>query len=105
MRAFHDIGGLPGGLVEREEHEPVLWEKRVHALLMLLSNPEHEVMTVDELRSGIETLGEADYRRLTYYERWIASIANTLVRKGVISVDELGRKLAALEAAGGEQVP
>lgn len=101
MRGFHDLGGLSAGPVDRDEKEPALWEKRTHALLMLLSDPQQEVMSVDELRAGIETLGEAEYGRLTYYERWITSIANTLVRKGVLSVDELGRKRAEVAAREG----
>ena len=30
----------------------------------------------------------------SYYERWIASITNTLLIKGVITSDELGRRMA-----------
>jgi hypothetical protein len=55
-------------------------------------------MTVDELRRGIETLGETEYDRLSYYERWIMSITNTLLQKGVLTADELGRKLTEIEA-------
>jgi hypothetical protein len=55
-------------------------------------------MTVDELRRGIESLGAQDYDRLSYYERWMASITANLIEKGVITVDELGRKLAEIEA-------
>src|SRR5207302_958759 len=39
MRGFHDIGGQPAGPVDRTEHEPALWEKRVHALQILLTDP------------------------------------------------------------------
>jgi hypothetical protein len=98
MRGVHDIGGLPGGPVDRTEHEPALWEKRVHALLILLSEPERKLMTVDELRRGIESLGEVEYNRLAYYEKWITSITDNLLAKGVITPDELGRKLAEIEA-------
>ncbi len=98
MRGYHDIGGLPGGPIDRCEHDKALWEKRVHALLVLLSAPERSVMNVDELRRGIEALGSAEYDRLSYYERWIASIANILLQKGVLTADELGRKLAEVEA-------
>jgi hypothetical protein len=35
---------------------------------------------------------------MTYYERWMHSIAQTLIQRGVISVDELGRKMAEVEA-------
>lgn len=98
MRQHHDLGGLPGGPLDRSEHTYAPWEKRTHALLLLLAEPCRAVMTVDELRRGIEDLGEAEYERLNYYERWISSIADNLVRKGVFTVDELGRKLAEVEA-------
>lgn len=88
------MGGLPAGPVDRAEHEPALWEKRVHALMILLSEPERRLMTVDELRRGIEGLGEAEYNRMAYYDRWIASITDNLLAKGVFTPDELGRKLA-----------
>ena len=35
---------------------------------------------------------------MTYYERWMHSIAQTLIQRGVISIDELGRKMAEVEA-------
>jgi hypothetical protein len=98
MRRYHDLGGQPAGPVDRSEHQYAPWEKSVHALVILLSDPCRRVMTVDELRRGIESLGEAEYDRLTYYERWITSIANTLLQKGVFTADELGRKLAEVEA-------
>src|SRR5205814_10678123 len=94
MRQHHDMGGLPAGPLDRSEHTYAPWEKRTHALLLLLAEPCRAVMTVDELRSGIESLGGQEYDKLTYYERWIASLADNLVRKGVLTVDELGRKLA-----------
>jgi hypothetical protein len=53
-----------------------------------------DVMTVDELRRGIEAIPEADYHRLSYYQRWIRSITDNLLRKGVITEAEL---TAALE--------
>ncbi len=98
MRAHHDMGGLPAGPLDLSEHNYAPWEKRTHAMLLLLAEPGRGVMTVDELRRGIESLGAAEYDRLTYYERWIASIANNMIQKGVFTVDELGRKLAEIEA-------
>ncbi len=55
-------------------------------------------MTVDELRRNIEALGAEAYDRMTYYERWMHSIAQTLIQRGVISIDELGRKMAEIDA-------
>ena len=96
-RGVHDVGGMPGEPLDRHEHDLVFWEKRVDALLMLLVG-KHRVLTVDELRRGIEQLGESAYTELGYYDRWIASITQNLLDKGVITSDEIGRKLAETEA-------
>ena len=98
IRGYHDLGGQPAGPVDRSEHQYAPWEKRVHALLLLLSDETRHLMTVDELRRGIESLGAEEYDRLGYYERWIMSITNTLLQRGVLTADELGRKLAEIEA-------
>jgi hypothetical protein len=97
-RGYHDMGGLPAGPVERGEHDYALWEKRVDALLVLLSAKERDLVRVDELRRGIEQLGPGAYDELSYYERWIASITDVLLGKGVITSDELGRRMAEIEA-------
>jgi len=93
LRGYHDIGGLPLGDIDRGEHDYAMWEKRVDAMLVLLS--KKGVITVDELRWGIETLGADAYEKLSYYERWIASITKALLARGVITTDELGRRMAA----------
>lgn len=98
MRRHHDMGGEPAGRVEQVEHDHAPWEKRVDAIMRLLTDPERRVMTVDELRRGIEELGPGAYDELSYYQRWIASIGESLLEKGVVTVDELGRKLAEVEA-------
>lgn len=90
------MGGLPAGRVEATEHDYALWEKRVDALLVLLSAAGR--MTVDELRRNIEAIGPDAYDRMTYYERWIHSISQTLIQRGVITIDELGRKMTEVEA-------
>jgi len=95
MRGIHDMGGLQAGPVERVEHDYQLWEKRVDALMVLLSSKRR--FTVDELRKGIESLPGDAYDRLTYYERWIGSIASALVHRGTISIEELRTKLADIE--------
>ena len=96
MRSHHDMGGLPADRVEATEHDYALWEKRVDALMVLLSAAGR--MTVDELRKNIESLGPAAYDNMTYYERWMHSIGQTLIQRGVITIDELGRKMAEVEA-------
>ena len=34
---------------------------------------------------------------MTYYERWIYGVAQSLIQRGEISVDELGRKIAEVQ--------
>lgn len=97
MRQHHDMGGLPAGPVEASEHEFEPWEKRVDALMMLLSDRERNLLKVDELRRNIEAIGPDVYERLSYYERWITSIASTLLQRGAITSDELARKLTEIE--------
>lgn len=98
MRMHHDMGGLPAGAVDLGEHDYAEWERRVDALLMLLGAKERQLVRTDELRKNIETLPPDAYDRMTYYERWIASITQTLIQRGVISIEELSRKMIEIEA-------
>lgn len=89
-RAHHDMGGVPKYMcqaIDTEPHVLTEFDRQVDALRQLLS--AKGLMTVDELRRGIEELPEAEYHALTYYERWIRSIRATLLRKGVLTDDEL----------------
>jgi len=97
MRQHHDMGGLPAGPVEASEHEFEPWEKRVDALMMLLSDRERNLLKVDELRRNIEAIGPDVYERLSYYERWITSITSTLLQRGAITSEELARKLEEID--------
>ena len=96
MRQHHDMGGLPAGPVARQEHDYALWEKRVDALMVLLS--ERRLLRVDELRRNIEALAPDAYDKMSYYERWISAITHTLLQRGVLTSDELGRAMAEIEA-------
>jgi len=98
MRRHHDMGGLDAGPVEQTEHDYSPWEKRVDAIMRLLSDEKRRLMSVDELRRGIENLGPGAYDEYNYYERWISSITNILIEKGVITVDELGTKMEEAKA-------
>ena len=96
-RSHHDMGGQPAGPIERAEHDFALWEKRVDALMLLLSSKDRRLLTVDELRRNIESLGPEAYDKMSYYERWIHAITQTLIQRGVITVDELGRRIKAIQ--------
>jgi hypothetical protein len=90
------MGGHAAGAVAPTEHDYAQWEKRVDAIMVLLSNKGR--MTVDEMRRNIESLGPDAYDHMTYYERWIYAVAQTMIQRGVISVDELGRRIADVQS-------
>ena len=96
------MGGLPAGKVERTEHDYADWERRVDALAVLLWGIKgaKKLMTVDELRKNIEALPPDAYEKLSYYERWVKSLTDTLVQRGVISAEELERKMVEVEKRG-----
>jgi hypothetical protein len=37
---------------------------------------------------------------MTYYERWIASVAQNMVETGAVTTEELGAKMAEVRARG-----
>ena len=65
----------------------------MHALSGYLEFPEDQR---EATLAALEAIPEADYHRLGYYQRWIRSVADNLLRKGVITETELR---AALEGA------
>jgi hypothetical protein len=94
-RAMHDLGGVSRFLCEPVDPSPHAlsdFDREVDALRQILGFKG--VMTVDELRRGIEALPEDEYHRLSYYQRWIRSITATLLRKGVFTEAELRAALA-----------
>ena len=98
-RAHHDMGGAAKFMCEAIDTAPhglTAFDREVDALRGILG--AKGVMSVDELRRGIEAIPEAEYLRLGYYERWIRSIVDNLIARGVVTEGELD---AALRAGGG----
>jgi nitrile hydratase len=77
-----------------------MWEKRTDALLVLLTSPQKNIMKVDELRRAIESLEPDQYEKLTYYEKWITAIEMIMIEKGILTREEIDRKVEELEAQG-----
>ena len=96
LKSHHDMGGEPAGRVEAAEHDYQLWERRVDALMMILGGIRgaKRLITVDELRKNIERLPPQAYDTMNYYERWVSSITQTLIQRGVITTEELAHKMA-----------
>jgi hypothetical protein len=89
----NDIGGLPGGPIDRRDHESADWEKLVVALNAALSR--RRLRTVHESRRAIEELGD-DYNRLAYFERTAQALANLMYEKGALRRDEVAARMDAI---------
>jgi nitrile hydratase beta subunit-like protein len=98
MRSHHDMGGLPAGKVDRSEHDYADWERRVDAMAVLLGRKRR--LTVDERRRAIETLTPQAYDALSYYERWVVALGQTMVQRGIITSAELAKKMLEVEDRG-----
>lgn len=87
----NDIGGAEAGPIDRAEHELLPWEKRCHALADVLDFKK--IINTEEKRRGVEALGAQVIGNLSYYERWIVAFGNILFQKGILTPEELARKM------------
>jgi hypothetical protein len=95
LRAHHDVGGVSRFLcepIDTSPHTLNAFDREVDAIRQILG--AKGIMSVDELRRGIEALPEADYQAMSYYQRWLRSITATLLAKGVLTEAELQAALA-----------
>lgn len=91
---MHDRGGLPSeDPIDRSEHELADWELLADALAGTLGRSG--VMSVDELRRGIESMPPDEYERASYYERWLYSMETVLTEKGVLAPGELDARVGS----------
>ena len=89
------MGGLPAGKIDRDEHDYAEWERRVDAVAVLLGRKRR--LTVDERRRAIETLTPQAYDALSYYERWVVALGQTMIQRGLITSAELAMKMREIE--------
>jgi hypothetical protein len=100
-RGHHDVGGLPGaGPIDQSQHELSDWEIMADAVNQALG--VRGIKRTDEMRRAREEMDSESYRNMNYYERWIASIETILIEKGILSKDEIDRKVADFEKKWGE---
>jgi Zn/Cd-binding protein ZinT len=100
-RGHHDVGGLPGaGPVDQTEHVLSDWEIVADAVNQALT--ARGIKRTDEMRRAREEMDAEEYRDMSYYERWIASIETILIEKKILTKEEIDRKLAAFEKKWGE---
>jgi nitrile hydratase subunit beta len=86
-----DLGGQEGHGPVRPEHEEPLfhapWEPRVLALTLAMGATG--LWNIDTTRAARETL--ADYRKLSYYQIWLAGLEKLLVQSGAVQADEIAQ--------------
>lgn len=92
MSRVHDMGGRLGcgPVVPDPEEAPVFaqdWHGR--ALALTLAAGALGQWNLDISRHARECLSPADYMAFSYYEKWLAGLADLLVARGVLSHDEL----------------
>ena len=91
MSRVHDMGGRFGdGPVIPEPEDEVFhedWHGRALALTILAGRVTRA--NIDMGRHARESLSPQDYMRFSYYEKWLAALADQLVEHGVVTRDEL----------------
>jgi nitrile hydratase len=99
VNGVHDMGGMHGlGPIAPEADEAPFhgaWEGRVHA--MVIASPTRG--NIDAGRHRRELIPGPEYLRMSYYERWLASLRQMLVESGVVSQTELASGRADPAAA------
>jgi hypothetical protein len=93
MTGVHDMGGSPGGPIDKSQHEIEDWERLADAINIALGIKG--LQSTDELRRAIESL--ENYRELSYYERWAAAAEKLLVEKGILTREEIDERAAEIE--------
>ncbi|WP_295316904.1 nitrile hydratase subunit beta [Roseobacter sp.] len=91
MSRAHDMGGRFGdGAVTPEPETPVFhtdWHAR--ALALTLACGALGKWNIDVSRHARESLSPTDYARFSYYEKWMAGLADLLADTGLVSREEL----------------
>ena len=100
MPEVHDRGGIPSDEpIDRSEHEWSDWEHLTNALVGVLRY--RDIMSVDELRRGIESIPPELYESYSYYERWSASLETLIVEKEILTTEEIDAKVKELDTRWG----
>ncbi len=91
MTRVHDMGGRWGdGAIPVNPDEPVFKEAwHARALAVTLAAGGLGQWTLDASRHARELLGTMDYTRFSYYEKWLAALADLLVARGIVTRAEL----------------
>ena len=92
MAKVHDMGGIPcGKAVPRSGSEGDVFEEEWHskALALTLAAGFLGKWNIDASRHSRESLPRDEYLTLSYYEVWLAALANLIVESGLADAGEL----------------
>ncbi|WP_282127314.1 nitrile hydratase subunit beta [Roseobacter litoralis] len=86
MTRPHDMGGRYGDGAVIPENESVKFKEDWHAraLAVTLASGVLGQWNIDISRHAREKLSPTDYARFSYYEKWMAGLADLLVETGVV---------------------
>ena len=91
MNGIHDMGGMQDmGPIQHEKSEPVFhaaWESRVFA--MFLAASAWHKWNLDAFRHTREVLPPTDYLEVSYYGQWFSGLLDLLVRRGLVTAEEI----------------
>ena len=90
MTRPHDMGGRYGDGAVIPEKESVRFKEDWHAraLAVTLASGSLGQWNIDVSRHAREKLAPADYARFSYYEKWMAGLADLLVHCSVVEARE-----------------
>jgi len=98
VNGIHDMGGMHGlGEIGYRRDDPAFhaaWEVRVHALVTALA----AYGRWRALRPEIEAIPAAEYLRMSYYERWLAALTESIAKSGLAARAEIERGAASAGA-------
>ena len=91
MARINDVGGVESfGAVDITDHaEPFAEDWEAHVFAMNGALIAGGVYNLDEFRDAVERIPVRQYLAASYYERWFLAIGDLLVRKGVVTREEL----------------
>ena len=92
MSRIHDMGGRYGDPAVKPEPQGVVpigpdWHRK--ALALTRAAEGLGAWSIDTSRHARESLAPKDYARFSYYEKWLAALADLLVAKGLVTPEEL----------------
>jgi len=91
MNSVHDMGGMHGmGPIQYEKNQPVFhepWEAQVFALNLAMG--AWRKWSIDASRHAVELIPAPEYLRMSYYERWLHSLIEKMVKGGLVTRAEV----------------